>query len=107
MNRLGAALVWVCLLVWIALVAKGFLAYITLEPTDSGFTRGFNRVSAFLRWEAYALAAAFLAFVAGRSSNVQGVARFVSRGPLWISGGFFAVLAILFLGAIAWARLIG
>lgn len=107
MNRLVASLVWFCLLVWIAFVAKGFLAYITLEPTDSGFTRGFNRVAAFLRWQAYALAAASLAFVAGRGSNVQGVTRFVSRWPLWISGGFFAVLAIAFLGAIIWARFIG
>lgn len=107
MNRLGASLVWFCLLVWIAFVAKGFLAYISLEPTDSGFTRGLNRVGAFLRWEAYALAAAALAFVAGRGSNAQGVTRLVSRWPLWISGGFFAVLTIAFFGAITWARLIG
>ncbi|MHA7870905.1 MAG: hypothetical protein ACX939_01005, partial [Hyphococcus sp.] len=91
MNRLGAALVWFFLLVWIALVAKGFLVYIALEPTDSGFTRGLNRVIAFLRWEAYALAVALLAFVAGRSSDAQGVTRFLSRTPLWISGGFFAI----------------
>jgi len=100
-------LVWFCLIAWLALVVQGVLAYLVLEPTGSGFTRGSNRAAAFLRWEAYALGAAVFTSIIGRRLNATGTARMVSRWPLRISGGFFALLLIIFVGLIIWTRVFG
>ena len=107
MNRLGAALVWLCVVVWLGFVAQGVLAYLALESTGSGFTRGSNRAAAFLRWETYALGAAVITSIIGRGLNVTGAARIVSRWPLRISGGFFALLIVSFLGLIVWMSVFG
>jgi len=107
MSRVSAILIWLCALAWLTLAVQGVLAYLSLEPTDSGFTRGLNRVTAFLRWQAYALIAAIIAFMVGRSADVQGVTRLVARGPIWVSGGFFAVLVSGFILLVIWSRLSG
>ncbi len=92
---------------WAALVAKGVLAYMTLEPTGDGFTRGSNRIAEFLRWQGLALGVSILGTISGRIASATGITRFASRIPFWLSGGFFALLVIGFLALLVWARVVG
>ncbi len=107
MRVVPSLLIWVFLLLWAALAVQGFIAFQTLEPTDSGFTRGFNRISAFLTWQAYALAAAVAASMCGRWARAEGLARLAARAPLWISGGFFIVLIFGFAALVIYTRVVG
>ncbi|WP_425408671.1 hypothetical protein [Hyphococcus sp.] len=107
MRMVAGVLVWALFIAWAACVALGFNAYMTLEADGSGFTRGWNRVSAFLQWQGYALIAAIAGSIAGRVASATGVMRFASRIPLWLSGGFFIVLTVLFVGAIVYTRVVG
>ena len=107
MRVIATALIWICLIVWAAFVANGVLAYMTLEATGSGFTRGSNRVGAFLQWQVLALAAAFVGAMSGRIASATGVTRFASRIPFWLSGGFFLLLVVGFLALLIWARVVG
>jgi len=43
-------LMWVCVIAWAGLAIEGVLTYLSLEPTGSSFTRGTNRINAFLGW---------------------------------------------------------
>lgn len=104
MRPFATFLVWTCAIVWAALAAQGVFAYLTLEPTGSGFTRGFNRVSAFLQWEGMALAAAVVGYLAGRGAPKGNLSRFAARLPLYLSGGFFLALVILFVVTVIIAR---
>lgn len=106
MRLLTTLLMWVCVLAWAALAAQGVNAYLTLEPTDSGFTRGLNRVTAFFQWQAMALAAAVAASVFGRMSEASGLSRLSARAPLWISGGFFVLTILGFVALVIYARLL-
>ncbi len=104
MRGITMILMWVCVIVWGVLVVEGILTYLSLEPTGSSFTRGSNRITAFLRWEAYALAAALAAFIFGRMGQSSGVTRLASRAPLWISGGFSLLLILGLVGLLVWAK---
>lgn len=107
MRTIATVLIWLALIAWAALVAKGVLAYMTLEPEGSGFTRGSNRIAEFLRWQGLALAAAFVGSVSGRIASATGITRFASRIPFWLSGGFFALLVIGFLALLIYAKVAG
>lgn len=107
MNRIGTLLVWLSFAAWLALVVQGFHAYLSLEAVGSGFTRGSNRIGAFLRWESYALVVSVIALMIGNRASVQGITRLASRLPFWLSAGFFALLLIGFIGLIVWARVVG
>ena len=107
MRSVATVLVWIALLAWAGLAVKGVLDYLTLEATGSGFTRGSNRISAFLRWEALALGAAVIGSFAGRAGQVAGPTRLAARIPLWLSGGFFTLLIAGFAALIIYARLQG
>lgn len=106
MNVLTRLLMWAFILAWAAFAAQGVIAYLSLEPEDSGFTRGLNRVAAFFRWQALALAAAVAASVFARISNASGVSRRVAKAPLWISGGFFILTILGFVALVIYARLL-
>ena len=105
--RIGTILIWVCFLAWLALVIMGVVSYQNTESLGSGFTRGSNRMGAFLRWESYALAISVVAMIMGNRFSAQGITRLASRVPFWISAGFFALLIALFVGLIIWARFFG
>ena len=105
MNRIGTLLVWILFLAWLALVVQGVHAYLSLEAAGSGFTRGSNRIGAFLRWESYALVISVIAMMIGNRVSAHGMARLASRLPFWVSAGFFALLVIGFIGLILWARI--
>ncbi|WP_375202968.1 hypothetical protein [Hyphococcus sp.] len=107
MRSLVTFVVWTCAIIWVALAVQGVFAYLTLEPTGSGFTRGSNRISAFFQWEALALAAATVGFLAGGRLPKGVLTRFAARWPLYLSGGFFLLLIILFVGALIFARVAG
>jgi hypothetical protein len=78
-----------------------------LEPADSGFTRGLNRVMAFFRWELLALAPAVIGYVTGRRASFGDLTKHAARTPLWLSGGFFLAVLILFIVTIIVARFSG
>lgn len=104
MKSFGTILIWLSFAAWLALVVHGFHAYLSLEAAGSGFTRGSNRIGAFLRWESYALVISVIAMMIGNRYSTQGMTRLASRLPFWISAGFFALLVIGFIGLILWAR---
>lgn len=93
--------------IWVILVAWGFAAYATLEPSGSGFTRGSNRISAFLGWQFAALLAAGVADAFRPAGKDAGLTYWLSRIPLWLSGGFFSLLAIFLAGLLVYAWLGG
>lgn len=105
MRPLSTFIIWTCAIIWVAFAVQGVFAYLTLEPTDSGFTRGLNRVMAFLRWEAFALGAAVVGYIAGRGMPKGNLSRFAARWPLYLSGGFFLALVILFVVTVIIARM--
>ncbi|MFC2953244.1 hypothetical protein ACFOOP_15010 [Marinicaulis aureus] len=107
MRAVVMFVVWMCAIIWVAFAVQGVFAYLTLDPTGSGFTRGSNRISAFFQWEALALGAAVVGFLVGGGLAKGDISRFAARWPLYLSGGFFAALIILFVGAIIIARLAG
>lgn len=92
------------LVVWGFLVYSGFNAYQTIEASGSGFTRGSNRVSAFLQWQGLALLAGVAASIIGRAAKMTGAVRYVARLPLFLSGGFFAFLIFIFVAMLIWSR---
>lgn len=65
--------------IWVILVAWGFAAYATLEPSGSGFTRGSNRISAFLGWQFAALLAAGVADAFRPAGKDAGLTYWLSR----------------------------
>jgi hypothetical protein len=105
MRAILLVLILASIVTWAALAAQGVIAYLPLEPTGSSFTRGTNRITAFLQWESLALLAAIAAYVLGRIGQVSGAVRLILKTPLWLSGGFFVLLALLFAGAVLYARM--
>ena len=93
--------------VWAVLVLYGVYAWQTTEATGSGFTRGFNRVSVFFQWQGIALTAAVIAWFTARGLPRGGSARRLGKAPLVLSGGFFILVVMLYVGAVIWARLAG
>jgi hypothetical protein len=65
---------------WAALFALSFVLAFSLEPTGDGFTRGLNRISAFLVWQGIAVAVAVVAWLTGRGVEGSGT-RWLSRIP--------------------------
>ena len=101
MSRL---VIWICAALWLACVVYGVVAYMQIEPEGSGFTRGSNRIATFFRWQAMALLPALGAYVIGRSTGTDGSVKLASRVPLWLSGGFFVLTILAFIGALIIAR---
>ena len=91
------------LALWAVLWGWSFAAYATTPPSDMGFTRGLNRVTAFLGWQLAALLPAYAAWVLGRRWPKRSGVRIATRVPLQLGLGLFAVLAALVL----WARAAG
>lgn len=95
------ALLWPALALWAALFAAAFVVPALMPATGDGFTRGLNRVSAFLGWQAAAGAVAFLVWLLGNRAEPGTLARRLSRVPLGIVGLGFAAI----LGLVLWANL--
>ncbi len=71
------------------------------EPTGDGFTRGLNRITAFLGWQIFAAVLAVIVWIAGNSLPKGSQLRLVSRIPAILAAVLMMVVAgvILFVGA--------
>jgi hypothetical protein len=85
--------------VWLLLFIVSFVVFATTEPTDSGFTKGLNRVGEWFKWQSAALVAAAALFVFARSARDKLTRQqlWISYSPLIVSG---ALAGIFVLGAI-------
>lgn len=86
-------LVWGLAALWLAAWAGSFIAFQMTGPTGDGFTRGLNRLMAFLGWQ---LAAGFLGgllWIIGQDMPQTALGRWLLRAP--------ALLALLLFGALA------
>lgn len=106
MRRAAFLIIWVCAALWVTFAFQGVFAYLTLESTG-GFTRSLARVVAFFRWELLALAPALIGYLAGRAVSFGDLTKHASRTPLWLSGGFFIIVLILYAVTVIGARLSG
>ncbi len=107
MHSVLKILIWVCFIAWVFCLAQGSISYMTLEAVGSGFTRGSNRIGAFLRWEGLGLIVALASFVLGRLTDAKGGTRLAARLPLLISGGGFLLLALLVAGVFIYVKIVG
>ena len=103
-HRYSRFIIWICAALWFAFVTYGFVAYMQLEPSGSGFTRGSNRIATFFKWQAIALIPALIAYVIGRTSNAAGMQKHISRWPLLLSGSFFVLTLLVFVVTLGLAR---
>lgn len=92
-------------ILWAGCALYGVYAFQATDATGSGFTRGFNRLAAFLVWQAGALAAALAGWLAARGLAKGDPMRWAGLGPLLLSGGFFALLFGGYALAVLLARL--
>ena len=86
--------------VWLLLFVGAFVAYAVTAPDDLGFTRGLNRVTAFLGWQ---LAAGFAGLIAWMQAGVfqrGSTGRWLGRAPVIIAGLLFGGI----VGIIVWVR---
>lgn len=93
----GILALWVLTFGWSVIGAWG------MESSGDGFTRGLNRVTHFLGWQAIAACLALAAFGVGRGWPKGSGARAVSRLPLWC----VAILALAIAAYVGWAMLMG
>jgi len=94
-------LLWLALALWAMLFAAAFVVPTLMPATGDGFTRGLNRVSAFLGWQAAAGVVAFAVWLLGNRAPPGSPGRRLSRAPLVLLGLGFAAL----LGLVLWANL--
>lgn len=85
---------------WVFAVGYAFFSFATTNPSGDGFTRGMNRVTAYLGWQGAAGMISFALFAVGRGWPKGSAVRRMSVFPLAIA--FLHVAAIL--GVVLWAR---
>lgn len=90
-------------LLWFALYVWSFASLALLEPTGDGFTRGLNRVTAFVGSQLGAGAVAFAIAITGRGVAESVAQRWLVRLPLILA----AVFALMVIGIIGYAMIGG
>ncbi len=88
-----SGLLYASLLVWGALFAWSFAAYLGMEPEGDGFTRGLNRVSHFFGWQIAAMMMALVCYGLARHQPRRSLARRLGHVPLVLAGLLFLGLA--------------
>jgi hypothetical protein len=91
-------LLWLLFALWAAAFVGAFIAYAVIEPTGSSFTRGANRVGAFLGWQATAIGFAVVLWWRARQLILATSTRWLMRMPILIALGLLAAFLIF----IAW-----
>lgn len=87
--------------VWVGLFVLSFVLMFTLAPTGDGFTRGLNRISAFLVWQMLAFAVAVVLLLVGRGlEQERKLTRWLSRIPVIIQ----CAMLVLLIGLIMLLR---
>ena len=85
--------VWILAFAWAAAWSVSFIAFWITDPTGDSFTRGLNRLMAFLAWQLGAGFLGGLVWMAGRGVASSALGRWLPRIP--------AILALLLFGALA------
>lgn len=98
-NRLVVLL----LVLWAGLFAWSFVGLSTTEATGDGFTRGWNRIVAFLLWQFAAGIVAVPVYMVGRERSSGSGLRWASRVPLALAIALIATIT----GIVLWARATG
>ncbi|MEO0384382.1 MAG: hypothetical protein AAF234_12620 [Pseudomonadota bacterium] len=91
-------LLWLLFALWAIAFAGSFIAYAMIEPTGSSFTRGMNRASAFLGWQAAAIGFAVVLWWRARRLILARGTRWLMRMPILIALGLLAAFFIF----VAW-----
>ena len=86
---------------WVMAYVYSFVAFATTAAGDIGFTRGMNRITAFLGWQGVAGILAICLFGVSRYWPKGSSVRRNARVPLVLAG----LLILGILGVIFWARL--
>lgn len=90
----------VLVVAWVALCAWSILSYQMTAPSDFGFTRGLNRVSAFLEIQIAAVLVAIVAFVLSFRLTPSKM-RWVARMPAVLTLVVIAAFAV-FIAFVVW-----
>jgi hypothetical protein len=94
------AAIWIVLALWGLAMGLSALA-MTAEPIGDGFTRGLNRVTGFVQWQAAGMVLALIGWFAARSLPEGDRLRWLARMPGWWTGVLLLGLAI-YVAASAW-----
>ncbi len=86
---------------WVMTYVYSFVAFAITAPDDIGFTRGLNRIRAFLGWQGIAGILAICVFGCARSWPKGSAVRRNSAVPLMLAG----LLIFGILGVIGWAAI--
>jgi hypothetical protein len=92
---------WIGLILWALAFAASFIVTGMTDPTGDGFTRGLNRVTTFLGWQAAAGLIGIVLWVVGNGFAKGTWARRLSRAP----AAFFGLLVAAIIGIILYANL--
>jgi hypothetical protein len=96
-------ILWLLFGLWAIAFCGSFLAFALMEPTGSGFTRGLNRASAFLGWQAAAIGFAMVLWLRARQIRLWPPIGWLMRLPI--------ILALLLLAAfvafVGWGIMAG
>ena len=84
---------------WASVYVISIIVLQTTEPTGDGFTRGLNRLTAFLGWQVFAAVIAVGVWIAGNSLPKGSQARLFSRVPAALA----TVLILVITGVIIFA----
>lgn len=97
MSRRNLTILMIVL--WVAIFGWSFLLTQITPATGDGFTRGLNRISAFVGWQVAAAVLALLIWRAGAVFAKTSTLRRVSRGPILATMLVIAGIALV----IVWA----
>ena len=96
-------LVTVLFALWVMTFVYAFVSFRVTAPDDIGFTRGLNRIKAFLGWQGIAALLALCIFGVTRSWPQGSSVRRLGSVPLGLAGCLVAALGAV----IAWAAVTG
>ena len=99
----GSLLVAGLLLLWAGLFGWSFVDFSTTEATGDGFTRGSNRIVAFLQWQFVAGIVAVPVYMVGRNEVGGTALRWASRAPLALATALLAAI----VGLLLWVKATG
>jgi hypothetical protein len=89
------ALVYTLAGVWVVLMGVSLALSLGAEAEGDGFTRGLNRIAAFLTWQAVAFVVAIVAAALTRAASRRGVERIKLAGYLPLAASVFIVGALV------------
>jgi hypothetical protein len=92
--------VFIALGLWALVFLWSGVNWYLSAPTGDGFTRGMNRITAFLGWQAVALGFGIVAYVFGRAQPKGSPMRWLSRVPVLIWLAEVMIVAAVILWAI-------